>query len=343
VRDGVGEPAAQRLRLDGQLAYLTLNNAPLIDRLHATAGGQGLADPAQLARAGFHRADAWRETIGDAPVPPEIPGRDDAEKRQHYAELMAAQIRLSYPSAVLAQMVEAGETPAGQVRDGVRTFLTDHDGAFEIGLHPVAQFLARHELEVEPEVVHEVARIQRVYQMTPDDTALNGLLRNGIDSAYAVSRYERDEFVRAFANAVGGEATAAAVHAKAQQVHAAVLNVTLGFLTARTAAGVGVHSPASIVDPAPSAPANASDVLAYATLESLFGEMDYCACEHCRTILSPAAYLVDLLLFLDRPASEIPAGFTNPQQVLLDRRPDLQHLPLTRRFTPTRLPPGGRG
>ena len=37
----------------------------------------------------------------------------------------------------------------------------------------------------------------------------------------------------------------------------------------------------------------------YPTLESLFGSLDFCECEHCRSVLSPAAYLVDLLRFLD--------------------------------------------
>src|SRR5690606_18672730 len=66
-------------------------------------------------------------------------------------------------------------------------------------------------------------------------------------------------------------------------------------------------------------------VLAYATLEGLFGEMDDCTCEHCRSWLSPAAYLVDLLLFLDPPVYEK----ENPLQVLLSRRPDIQHVELT--------------
>ena len=61
------------------------------------------------------------------------------------------------------------------------------------------------------------------------------------------------------------------------------------------------------------------------TMEQLFGSMDFCDCPECRSILSPAAYLVDLLNFVDYP----PAGKKNPQTVLLERRPDLQYLPLT--------------
>jgi hypothetical protein len=336
VQKAIGEARTNRLKLDGQLAYLTVNNAPLIRKLHAAAGGNGLRDTLQLVAEGYHRAAKWRETIGDDPVPPEIPGENDEEKRARYAELLAAQVRLSFPTATVAEMVKAGETPvAAEVRNDVHAFLTQHEGKFAIGMQPVAQYVARNNLQVAPEVTREITRIQRVYQITPDDESMNGLLKNKIDSAYAVVRYDREEFVRAFKDIVGGEHNARLIHAKAQQVHTTVLNVALSFLTAKSAPGIGVHSPASIINPAP---ANAADVLPYATLEKIFGSMDFCACEHCRSILSPAAYLVDLLLFLDRPASEVPAGFTNPQAVLLERRPDIQHLPLTCENTNTPLP-----
>ncbi|HYJ83118.1 MAG TPA: hypothetical protein VEW26_09790, partial [Allosphingosinicella sp.] len=340
VREKFGEAVTNRLRLDGQLAYLTLNNAPLIGRLHAQAGRSGLDEAAQLVESGFYRPDRWLGVIGDSPVPPEIPGRDLEERSGRYAELLAAQIRLSFPTAVVAEMVRNGETPLASepLAERVHAFLAGNGGKFEIGAQPVARYAALNGLELEPEVVREVSRIQRVYQITPDDQAMNGLLREGVDSASAAMRYEPEEFIRAFAGAVGGEANARLVHAKARQVHSAVLNVAIGYLTAKAAPGIGVHSPPSIVNPAPSPLDHADDVLAYATLEGLFGEMDYCACDHCRSVLSPAAYLVDLLTFIDRPASEIPAGFLNPLTVLRARRPDIEHLPLTCENTNTPLP-----
>lgn len=340
VKGNLGEATSRRLRLTGQLAFLTLNNAPLIGKLHAAAGSGGITSPPQLVTAGFHKEAKWRQAIGADAIPPGIPGRNDAEKRNNYAALLAAQVRLSFPTAVVSQLVAAGETPvtAADARNKVTAFLSEHDGKFEIGMQPITQYLARNQLQVDPAVPREITRIQRIYQITPDDTSMNGLLKAGIDSAAAVVRYERDEFVRAFAGLLGGADKVESIYAKAQQVHSAVVNVALAFLTARSAPGVGVHSPASIIAPEPTPPENVADVLAYETLEKIFGEMDYCACDHCRSVLSPAAYLVDLLLFVDRPASEVPAGFTNPQAALLDRRPDLAHLPLTCENTNTPLP-----
>jgi hypothetical protein len=69
---------------------------------------------------------------------------------------------------------------------------------------------------------------------------------------------------------MGGEENALLTYAKSQQVHNAVLNIATSYLIAKSAPPIGVHSPAQIVAPAPNVPANAGDVIAYPTLESLF-------------------------------------------------------------------------
>ena len=367
VQTSFGEPAAKRLRLDGQLGFLTLNNAPLTARLHAAAPTP-LTDPVNLIEQGYHRPDAWLALLGDDAVPPEIAGADAPARRINYADVLTTQLRLSYPTATLAAMVKSGETPTlGGMVDEIHGFLMQHHGQFEIGMQPVEQFVVRNQIPLEPAVQREITRIQRVRQITPSDGAMNALLARGVDSAFAVVRYDRAEFVSGFKDVVGGEANAALIHAKAQQVHNALLNIATSYLLASNAPGIGVHSPAQIVAPAPNVPANVGDVIAYPTLEKLFGEIDYCDCEHCRSILSPAAYMVDLLQFLDRDqprwdtfltqwkkdhagapypygkaawdAAGQPAGIdSTPLEVLLARRPDLQHLPLTCENTNTPLP-----
>lgn len=376
VRGAFGEAAEKRLKLDGQLAYLTLNNASLIRKLHAAVGQNGLSDTVRLVENGFFRAQKWQEVIGNDPVPPEIPGANAEEKQAYYAELLSAQVRLSFPTAVVAQMVKSGETPVAatpEVRDGVHAFLTEQQGKFEIGMQPVEQYLAQNNLPAPPEgVIPEVKRIQRVYQITPSDTAMNALLTKGVDSAYAVVRHDQTEFVETFKAELGGEAQARLAYAKAEQVHNAVLNIATSYLIASAASEIGGQSQAQIVNPTPRGldpqAANAGDVIAYPTLEGLFGAMDYCECEHCRSILSPAAYLVNLLQFIDPdpgawtgtvakwrsehggapyPFSDITAWNNagnptdteiTPLQVLLSRRPDVQHLPLTCENTNTPLP-----
>jgi hypothetical protein len=224
-------------------------------------------------------------------------------------------------------------------------------------------------------VTEEVKRIQRVYQITPSDMAMNALLQDGVDSAYSVLSYDRDRFVETFKDKVGGETDAGLIYARSQQIYNTVLNIATSYRIARTAPAIGLDSQdnrAVFLDPAPTGldveTAAATGVIAYPTLEDLFGELDFCDCEHCRSILSPAAYLADLLLFLDpddstwnaflakwkRDHGDAPYPFVDqaawigagkpagtelkPYEVLIQRRPDLPHLALTCVNTNTPLP-----
>jgi hypothetical protein len=369
-----------RLQLDGKLGALTVNNAPLMQALHNLKEKDSLSDPLQLTQLGFYRPEAWSKLLTkEIPVPKEIPGDTLKTRRENYAEVLSAQIRLSYPTACIAQMVKSKELPlAGApaaLADKVAAFLTGQQGKFELGEQPVEQYLAENKLQEAAETVQQVKRLQRVYQITESDQAMAGLMKRGLDSAYHVLRYEKDTFVKSFAQDVGSADQAGHIFERAAQIHNATLNIVLGFLNARTAPAIGVHSPPSVVDPVP---ANASDVIAYARLESLFGSMDFCECEHCRSILSPAAYLVDLLLFLQsdpavwsdylkawkldhtnapypfvdqnaflnfkntwtsqHPQDPLPNTEVSPFEVLHSRRPDLENLPLTCENTNTALP-----
>lgn len=73
--------------------------------------------------------------------------------------------------------------------------------------------------------------------------------------------------------------------------------------------------------------------------EELFGSQDYCQCEHCQSILSPAAYFVDLMYFVDTNISNRVFGSRVDHVLNLKvRRPDLWELPLTCENTHTEIP-----
>lgn len=333
----LGREAAERLQLDGRLAYLTLDNAPLIERLHEAE--EGLTSLAELAERGYHRAERWDALLDGARIPQFIPGESDEERRARYAEMLAQQVRLAQPTAVVAALVRDGEVdlnvPA-DVRDGVLGFLGEHQGRFEIGMTPIDLYVARNDLEgsVSAPVRDQIRRLQRVYQITATDEALAAFFDEGLDSAYLVVEYDEGEFVETFAQRLGGEDAARLTYAKAEQVHATVLNVASSYLAERVSPALGSDPSAPVVGTASESFAMSAAVSASPTLEGLFGSMDYCSCEHCRSVLSPAAYLVDLLLFLDRPTNAL----ENPQTVLLERRPDIAQLPLTCENTNTALP-----
>ncbi|MCB0556252.1 MAG: peptidoglycan-binding protein [Phaeodactylibacter sp.] len=75
--------------------------------------------------------------------------------------------------------------------------------------------------------------------------------------------------------------------------------------------------------------------------EEFFGSLDYCNCEHCQSIYSPAAYFTDLMFFVEnnvlRPYFD-ELGKQEHYLHLKNRRPDLWHLELTCAHTDTPIP-----
>ena len=105
----------------------------------------------QLAQGGYHRADEWRSCWSERPIPKEIPGETTQERAATTPNYLAAQVRLSFPTAAVAQMVESGDLPlrGPQRRSAtVHAFLTEHQGKFEIGVQPVEQYIARNNVQV---------------------------------------------------------------------------------------------------------------------------------------------------------------------------------------------------
>ena len=333
----IGEDAAAALELDGRLAFLTINNAPLIGRLHGEV--QEEPSPLALVRGGFYEKGAWERLLSNGiPIPEEIPGDSRQEKVSNYADLMASQLQLSHPTAVVTEMIRADSMPlraSAEVKSAVTDFLDKNEGSFELGVQPVQQYLEKNELRLEDEVLTQVRMLQRVFQISPSNEAMGTLLEHDLHSAHAVSRFSEGDFVRTFSKELGGDTTAKLIHAKANQVHNTVLNIVTAYVLEKSAPEVfSISKLAAFENGTGNGAAAAAGVIAYPTLEEMFGEMDYCACRHCRSWLSPAAYLVDLLEFCDPPAHDK----DNPLDVLLGRRPDLQHLQLTCENTNTVLP-----
>jgi Neuraminidase-like domain len=327
VTKSFGDATSKKLQLDGQLAFLTLNNAPLMTNVYKAEQSTPITSLLDLVRRGYYQASKWTPLMTDG-------------AQTDLIALMTAQLRLGYPTAVLAEMINSNAIPLttdATVRSGVYQFLVQNQGSYELGLEPIDQYIASAGLKGDPAVVAQIKRLQRVYQVTPNDTAMNALLTSGVDSAYAITHYGHDAFIRAFSTSMGGADVAAATFVKAQSVYNAVLNVTTDYLIRRVTPALG-NGTSKYLGPFPNNndAASISNTGASATLGALFGSLDYCACDECRSILGPSAYLVDLLNLTNCPSP--PNGSTNPQTVLFSRRPDLQYMPLTCDNTNTAQP-----
>ncbi len=331
-----GAGPVRRAELTLRLASFTSQNLPLVRLLMEEHGTQSPADVALLDESD------WLSLVERAGVPASNPGAEDGEKPEVYALRLRRVAQAHFPTAAVEGITtrlhvdlnldadvsswlgtvrhaaEKGEIPALDLRS------THLDRFFEEqGAHV---FVPGRNVE---QVRSDLKRIQRTLALTEEPAHIVTLLREKHDSAFKVAHLPLAEFVTAHASAVGEE-TARRIHAKAVQTHSAHFALHLSVLDAIRSA------PMKMLGGADARELYHSIVKSVPSYADLFGETALCDCNHCESILSPSAYFVDLLQFLSRSAKN--ARGRTPLQVLLARRPDLEHILLTCENSDTPLP-----
>jgi hypothetical protein len=309
------------------LGALTAGNLQLIGALRDEVPA-AVSLPALAAH--LDRATAQRLVSDPAvTVPDHIPGADDAERRRIFADVTVGLLRNAHPTAAVARLAAelAAEGGQGPVTEPTARFLRraalERDG-FELATSRLADVsdLLDGTAEENAAVLDQALRIQRLFRISTSEENLTGLLRSGFGSAYEITlKLTSQGFIRNFQDQLGGAEQTALAYRRALALTAA--NVL-----------IGIHGHQLARDATPDAVSSGlKDPPSWATL---FGSAGGCACEHCQSWLSPAAYFVDLLLFLDK--KHLAGQTETPLSVLLSRRPDLANLQLSCENTETTLP-----
>ncbi len=379
---GLDDAQIGKLQLQGKFAFLAGNSEAMTARLMQ----KPIDDPARLVEQDFHRADQWkaeaRALAGNdeqklaALIPAAYAGEKVEDRLDAYAEDMARKVRLSYPTQVVGRLIEQDELKLPKAREATVKLLKGAAGqGFRLGETPVTAFLEAHagvreglsKAEFHP-AQQQLKTLQRVYQITPSNKAMPVLMSLGMTSAYDVMAYAEVEFMELYAakylelyGKAPPQAESRLVYRKAKQVSSVTYNL---FTIAKTLESqpqvAGLSAPVEVRQ-------SVRDELIkqFPTLESLFSSMDFCECEHCRSVLSPAAYLVDLLQFVDAEpevwanflarwsenhgghaytgpyllhGQQLVGKYKKPYDALIERRPDLPHIALTCENTHTALP-----
>ncbi|MCP9448641.1 MAG: neuraminidase-like domain-containing protein [Nitrospira sp.] len=274
--------------------------------------------------------DEWRGLIARAGVPPDTPGETEAEKTDGYATQMTRLVEAIFPTASVAYKLGRSTRLEIPFKRDISRFLLNTEG-FDLKRTHIDSFVREHGAPADvPDVegfTRELKRLQRVFKLAPEHDkfeAMEALLTQGLDSAHAV--YARGEATlrRELSEPLGGESRVAEVVRKAGHI----VDVSQ-FLHTAYAPGFRSTTPAVTGDPSPW-------IAETPDLRTLFGSQSFCACEHCRSVYSPAAYLVDLLHWLELvPGTR---GDRNALAALSSRRPDLQEIELSCTNTNTVLP-----
>ncbi len=338
---GFSKKQIHKLKLQGKLAFLTANSRPLVSHLI-----KKVRDPEELVERDLYKPEKWEETIRKLAqnnekeiekIIPLIYEGKPKEKLKAYARDMALKIRRSYPTQVVARMIEVKPEHFGVKNDSLpETLRQMAKKGFRIGQNPVEKFLKEQGIEIDNEIKNHLKDLHRVYQITPTDEAIPVLFNLKLTSSRAVTAIPEEEFVKRFEaeykriyNDEPPKDVARLIYRKAEQIEGAILNLST------TARWFGITPSMSVVPYF--GEVRKKVIKELPTLEKLFGSLDFCECDHCHSVLSPAAYLVDLLHSLERWEETVKNG-KKPYDVLTERRPDIPHIPLTCENTYTTMP-----
>ena len=316
-----------------QLTHLTGNHQTLVNELREQ---RKLDTIDKLFELETHD---WLELVEKTGVPDFVSGENDEEKIHAYAESMQSILNAAFPTRRIARMLEKDQLPIERtvVSRGVKRFLADN-AQFDFAASRIHDFKAEIAAvagENNDRVRDELKKIQRVFQVSPTPEAMRGLMEHNLHSAYTIANIPRKSFLKTYASVLGGEILALAIHERASHINTRAEMAAMHIMeyshsvTPKYAMGETEYSAAldtikeHLPNPTP-------------TYAQLFGSPDICECKQCRSVYSAAAYLVDLLRFLWRGAPNSAGKI--PLDVLVTRRPDLLHLPLSCQNTNTITP-----
>ena len=304
-----------------QLGTLSLNHRPMFEVLARRSDISGARDLAGL------EIEDWLEPVGDMEPPAEITGDTLAERQRQYAQVMKGLITEFFPTATLMSRwrQRSDLAPAG-----LETFL-ENNPDFEFQDTTVRQYLATNPgalagIPDSETLVRDLEGMDRLFKAIPgaDKFApMSALWADNVRSTLTITRQGEEAFIRRFEEALGRDQSEA-IYVTARHRTAATMALMVRF--SPLFAGYSPYAVGSWANPP--LPDGLPD------WETLFGSLDFCACRHCRSILSPAAYFADLLQFMERAN----AGQQTGLQALTDQRPDLVHIQLSCENTTTPLP-----
>ncbi len=298
-----------------ELGKLSADNLPLIRALdtRSTTSLRALA-----------RWDAaeWTSLFEEEQIP--LPPGETAAS---YADNIVTNLESAYPALALAARIGDGTLDAVLERnpgfDLRRSDLVTEDGlVLDWGGVPDEQ---------RPPLQQRLRAIQRVLALadTTADRAL--LLDRKYDSAVTIASQTEDEFVAKSGLAIG---PARLTYARAQD---AAETIAHGYAAFRDLVG-GQFSDLAVGNIYPEL---INELRRIDGFTDLFGPQDFCTCDDCHSIFSPAAYFCDLMHFVEKWISRpvfVTQGLTSHPLYLKTRRPDLWTLQLSCENTQTLIP-----
>ena len=307
---------AKKLSRLGTLSRLAGHNPGLVTLLHQNA-------PDDLTKLVANTPLDWQALIdrNQIPLPP-------GETPATIAEKLATQIELAYPVPYFLYYRLKRE-PAGSLlalfhKNNPSDTWLRHD--WLQGNHAEFNWTGIAQAK-KGAVIQTLAADQRIFRIADTPGQAVALRDKGYDSARSIANQSVQHFVQKSGLSIEAanrvHAHAQEISAQAVQAFAAVQDVVAGGLGQTYVGNISKEM--------------VGQLLQIEGMSKLFGPGQFCDCPDCRSVLSPAAYLVDMLRFVQQYVDEN----LQPGEAYLSltgRRPDLKDLPLSCANTNNSIP-----
>ncbi len=315
-----------RVQFELQLAVVTQNHVPLNKALKAN-GVAKLADLAAFDKQGLLSLIKGGPGGPGVGLPADLAAAGTSE--EGYADFIFRVVEDAFPTAMVALRVD--NFPDSQRLKG---FL-DNNLSFDLRRVPVRTYLEQNPRALDfaadaterEAITKGMKRLERAYRIAPPGArvqTMEVLLNDGLDSAHKVRALGRTAFLRRHKEVLGKD--------RAERVFRRANNASAvaEIVAAR-------HSAASDATPVYVLPQQSISLKGLSFAE-MFGGLDFCSCQHCQSVFSPTAYLVDVLHWLDERPATLPDGKSALDLLFENRRADIGGIELSCANTNTPLP-----
>lgn len=289
-----------------------VNDEEAANKLRSSLGIRGTEDVRRLAKLS---ADDWNRLLYSKTAVGTTNPRDN--KR---IEAIMNSLEHDFPTTFFAARLENDKENDFEAKSSLLKFLDRnpnielHRTNFDIHFH-VKEKEIKSEVANAHEVKTELKKIQRIFKLTPSYEKVKVLLDRGIHSSQSIYNLGEKKFTEKVSGTVINKAEAKKIYKKAEKTYAAALAVMGEIKSIESGSDLRVLPDVK----------KTYNNLKYSTIkdfpdwETLFTSSDICECEHCRSVYSPAAYLTDLLRFLEKRGAK---------DELFKRRPDIGEIDL---------------
>ncbi len=289
--------------------------------------------------AAFNKAD-WRDVLTKSADKLNLAGKPINKKLiSLHASSLARKLEKEFPTvAFAAQLRREKKAVLRNQKEITALFAKNED--FDLQNTNIDLFLKSKKMTAKKHEAmrEELKSVQRVFKLVPHYGKTNALLGQKIHSAQSIAAVGETRFIKEIAPKAGIKTEEAKeIFYRAERTTTAAMLIVGELQDTVRAMDINAIETSSL---AMKLEAVSKD---FPNLKSLFKLTDVCACEHCRSVYSPAAYLVEILQFLDKRSvtdlTTIPPTTAHlAKDVLFERRPDLGDIDLGCENANTPLP-----